>query len=251
MSIADYPPPQHVLRDLGIETESSADGTARGWLLGHRPVTAGILATLVDVVAAGVALPLVQPDWMATADMALELVGSPGAGVVEAAARPVRRGRTTLVVEVDLTQHEAVGWATVTFSVLPRRETTPVIRSGPVDVPRSRLGGSGGDLGRPVADAAGLEVLEPGVVSMPVSDYVRNSFGAVQGGMMAMLGDVAAASAVGGRTVGLHVAYLALARVGPVRSRTEVLGGGSARVELVDSGADGRVTTVVQAAVRA
>ena len=36
-----------------------------------------------------------------------------------------------------------------------------------------------------------------GLVSLPVHDYLRNSFGAVQGGVMALLGEVAAAEALG------------------------------------------------------
>ena len=49
----------------------------------------------------------------------------------------------------------------------------------------------------------------------------------------------------------LQVAYLALGRVGPIVSRARVLDGGragiggSAVVELLDEGADGRLTTVV------
>ncbi|HTD51133.1 MAG TPA: hotdog domain-containing protein, partial [Acidimicrobiia bacterium] len=48
----------------------------------------------------------------------------------------------------------------------------------------------------------------------------------------------------------LQLTYLALARVGPLRTRAEVLrtaaGTVITRVELVDTGADGRVTTLAR-----
>jgi hypothetical protein len=79
----------------------------------------------------------------------------------------------------------------------------------------------------------------------------------MQGGMMAMTGAVAAdralAAAIGGPVaiVDLQVTYLALAKVGPVVSRTAVLvadaGIGTARVELVDAGAPDRLATVIRA----
>ena len=63
-------------------------------------VRAGVLATLVDVVGGAIAARVLPPDWMATADLALQLVG-PVRGAVGArpGARSLRRGRTTLVVE--------------------------------------------------------------------------------------------------------------------------------------------------------
>jgi len=86
---------------------------------------------------------------------------------------------------------------------------------------------------------------------------VRNSLGAVQGGMMATLAATAAdralAAAAGRplRVVDLQITYLTLARVGPVVSRTTVLDAtataGTAHVELVDAGAGDRVATMVRA----
>jgi hypothetical protein len=81
---------------------------------------------------------------------------------------------------------------------------------------------------------------------------------------MALLGEVAAAEALGaatGRTgasmviTDLQVAYLTLGRVGPIVTRTTVLDSGdapgsatgSAVVELVDSGAEDRLCTVINA----
>ena len=62
-------------------------------------VRAGVLATLVDVVGGAVAIRSVLPDWMATADLTLQMAGPADGPWVEARATILRRGRTTLVVE--------------------------------------------------------------------------------------------------------------------------------------------------------
>jgi acyl-coenzyme A thioesterase PaaI-like protein len=76
----------------------------------------------------------------------------------------------------------------------------------------------------------------------------------MQGGAVATIIDAAAEAAAQAATgaaltvTDLQLTYLALARVGPLRTRVDVLGVGpgavTARVELVDTGAGTRVTTV-------
>ncbi|MGZ4678009.1 MAG: hypothetical protein ACXV8Y_15890, partial [Acidimicrobiia bacterium] len=93
-------------------------------------------------------------------------------------------------------------------------------------------------------------------LDLPISEYVRNSLGAVQGGMMATLAAAAsdrtltAASGATLATVDLEITYLSLAKSGPVRTVTTVLAAspddGTARVALVDTGAEDRVTTIVR-----
>jgi len=92
-----------------------------------------------------------------------------------------------------------------------------------------------------------------------VQEYVVNSFSAVQGGVMALLAEVAGAEALGAAqgsdgasivVTDLQVAYLALGRVGPIVTRATVLDAGSggrrsAAVELVDEGGEGRLATAV------
>ncbi len=286
MSIAGYPPANHILGDLGIEAEvtSLTEASVRIPVSPHLTgpdggVRAGVLATLVDVVGGAVAIRSVLPDWMATADLTLQLVGPAVGPFVEARATMVRRGRTTLVVEAlvvntdghgadagfeasgpDWPSDEVVAWATMTFTILPGRSAT---RSLAVpEEPPVRWVFDGGHLDRPVVEALSVKVVdaEAGVVSLPVHPYAANSFGAVQGGVMAMVAEVAAAEAlgsslgVGGRAMvvtDLQVSYLALGRVGPIESRTTVFDGAagapprSAVVEVFDTGADRRLTTVV------
>ena len=240
-------------------------------------VRAGVLATLVDVVGGSAALRSLHPDWMATADLTLQIVRPAVGPYVEARAAVLRRGRTTLVVEALVfdVDHDGsdmdpdgpgpvgspTAWASMTFAVLPGRETTSV---GDVssELPH-RWSFTGAGLDGPVTDALSISVDDAasGLVSLPVHDYLRNSFGAVQGGVMATLGEVATEAMVGADrafpgvpvVTDLQVAYLSLGRIGPIVSRSRRLDAGagtstgSAVVELLDQGAGGRLTTVVNA----
>lgn len=287
MALGAYPPPGHFLGDVGFDTEvlsdtravartrvtpfvSGADGGAR----------AGVLATLVDVVGGLLGVRILRPDWMATADLTLQLLRPAVGPVVEARAELVRRGRTTMVIEALVVNVDEDGsdvvrtdgepapaaWSTLTFAVLPggnRTATEPL----PFDLP-PKMTISGSDLDRPLVDTLGMTVEDAatGRVSLPVHPYLHNSIEAVQGGVMALLGEVAAAEALGaaaGRpgasmvVTDLQVTYLTLGRLGPIVTRTTVLDteeadgagatSGSAVVQLIDSGAEDRLTTVINA----
>ena len=242
-----------------------------------RGVRAGVLCVLVDLAGGAAAVRTLHPDWMATADLAVQL-GAPARGPwVEARASVIRRGRTTLVVEAGIfdvdgpgtdpeadTTGDQVGVGTLTMAVLPARPGAVSLVPEEESFP-SQWAFDGRELSRPVEDALSVHVLDQasGHLSMPVVPYVHNSFGAAQGGVMGLLGELsglaAVDSAAGGRggaaaasaaVTDLQVAYVALGRVGPISSRAEVLatsagGGGRAIVELTDEGAGGRVTTVV------
>ena len=283
MAFGGYPPSRHFLSDLCMEAEVLTKSSAKVRI----PVTpfvtgpdggvrAGVLATLVDVVGGSAAVRSLHPDWMATADLTLQIVRPAVGPYVEARASVLRRGRTTLVVEALVfdvdddgadVDHDGSGsgtptaWASMTFAVLPGRETTPAGDMSS-ELPQSwAFTGAGFD--RPVDDTLRISVEDAasGAVSLPVHDYLRNLFGAVQGGVMATLGEVATAAMVGADSAfegapvvtDLQVVYLSLGRIGPIVSRSRRLdlgvGGstGSAVVELLDLGAEGRLTTVVNA----
>src|SRR5215472_3866755 len=135
-----YPPTEHMLRDLRFTFEHDTDGQ-RSWAwmpvvpeictdLGH--ARAGALATLVDVIGGGLAASAAAPSWIATADLTLHVVGGAAPGsVVEARGTVLRAGRTTVVIEVGLRDDggRSIGIATMSFSVLPRRDTNPQVTS--------------------------------------------------------------------------------------------------------------------------
>jgi acyl-coenzyme A thioesterase PaaI-like protein len=271
-AVSSYPPVKHVLRDLALSVEHHEDGTSVGRLPvvdalldDHGRVRAGILATLVDAIGGGLAAYAAAPGWIATADLDLQLFGTlTGVSGVDAIGRVLRAGRSTVVISVELTSRtEPVGLGTMTFAVLPRRETNPVMPEDRVTGPQSLVSGPVSGFPVPVLDALGIRTLEPaaGVVELDPTAYVENSLGAVQGGVVACIVERAAELALShaaGRPlapVGLQIAYLALARQGPIRSSVDVLGvepvgsrWGTARVELFDAGADRRTTVARVAA---
>ena len=266
--MTSYPPAEHMLRDLRFTFEHEADGrSSRAWMpvvpeictdLGH--ARAGALATLVDVIGGGLAASAAAPNWIATADLTLHLVAGAAPGsVVEARGSVLRAGRTTVVIEVALTDEgRPIGLATMSFSVLPRRESNPEMplerAAGP-----STMATNESRMQMPFLDALGVTVVDAatGVVDVPVADWSRNSMGAMQGGVVATVVDAAAEVAL--RTASgaplvvtdLQLTYLGFGRVGPVRTRTDVLAWndewGAARVELVDTGAEHREMTVANA----
>ncbi len=263
--VATYPPAHHILRDLGLATELGPGLVSRGHIdvdAHLRTATgithAGAIATLVDALGGGLAAIAAQPDWIATADLTLHVLARPDLDGIDATASVVRRGRTTIVIEVELTAAGTpLGLASMTFAVLPRRDGNPVIEATD-EIRRMTMAVDGSGFVAPLEATAGIETLDApaGTLRIPVGDYVRNSLGAVQGGVMATLAAAAsdralsAAAGVPLTTVDLQVTYLTLAKIGPVETRTAVLAAGArhgtAHVELVDTGADGRRTTVVR-----
>jgi uncharacterized protein (TIGR00369 family) len=265
---AAYPPDRHLLRDLRLESEHRPDGTSTAWIplpAGARTESGapllGAVTTLVDALGGGMALPAVQPNWIATADLTLHLVPGAAAGVdtIEARGKVARAGRTTVVLEVELFDRPGGaprGLATMTFSVIQRQVEAPVWNRDPDAVHRMTLAipGSGLD-GIHLHDALGVRVVDAtaGVVELPIEDYTRNSFGAAQGGAFGALAGAAAEAALGEAcgvpvdAVDLHLTYLELGRVGPLRTRATVLRAspleGAARIEIFDSGADDALTT--------
>jgi uncharacterized protein (TIGR00369 family) len=250
-----------------VEVEHRDDGTSAAWLQvvpelldDTGCVRAGVLATIVDMIGGGLSAQAAAPNWIATADLTLHLVrGATGAtgGIVEATARVLRSGRTTVVIEVELRDaHDVLGDATMTFSVLPRRDDNPVISFGGA-TPRTSLVLPGSGFRAPVLDELGLAVVDAaaGVVDVPVTDYSRNSLGALQGGVVAIAVDVAAEQALRAAcgtpvtVTDMQVTYLALVR-GTLRTSTEVIHAepsfGSALVDIVDTGGEARRTTTAR-----
>jgi len=263
----DYPPDQHVLRDLAFQMEAVSEARSRVYLavtpnvvVGSN-VSVGALTTVVDVIAGSLVGRVLAPDWMATADLSMHLgdVSTTG-GVVVADASVIRNGRTTVVVEVDLSVApdptsggaggpHAMGEALLTFVRLPRRGTTPDMSTFDIrygELTSFATAGSG--LRVPFDERLGITVRDErhGILDLPMADYVRNSFGAVNGGVVAGIAESAARATgrflLGGpvRTVDLEVHYLVQGRTGPFTTRTSVVrhraDSALVRAEVIDSG---------------
>jgi uncharacterized protein (TIGR00369 family) len=255
-----YPPPRHLLRDLAIKVEHRHDGTSTAWIpavtniLDDRGyVRFGVLATTVDVVGGGLAAWAAQPNWIATADLTLHLVRGTTGPTVEAAARVLRSGRTTVVIEVTLRDPDVFGLATMTFSVLPRRDSNPTFTSDG-GVVRTTFANDESGFAVPVTEALGITVVDAarGEIELPVADYARNSLGSLQGGIVALGMEYAAEQALRAAcgtpvtVTDIHLTYLALVR-GTLRTEVDVLHAqpeyGSAHVDVVDPGGESRRTT--------
>ncbi len=275
-----YPPAHHFLRDLDAESEQV---TAQRTLMvapltdavrdraGHASV--GFLATLCDIAAAPLALIAGSPDWTATADLSLHSAGWLVEGPVVADARLVRAGKTTVVVAVEVFDGHGVGdleavqrtggperhqpapgspltraaSGLLTFARIPRAASAAANTFDPASMVGQRrrmapLSPPGPGI---LADRIGLRVVDAddGVVELDRSDYVRNSFGTINGGVLGVVFQ-AAAEAAHPELVAtdLQIHYLAQSPTGPARTHTV-----SSRiradhavctVEAVDAGAD-------------
>ena len=109
-------------------------------------------------------------------------------------------------------------------------------------------------LAAPLLDEIGFRVIDAGsgVVELAKSDYIRNSFGTINGGVMGMVmqGAAEAASEAFGRFVATdaQIHYLAQTRAGPLRTTTRVIRRAAdhvvCRVRAVDSGNDDLVVAL-------
>ena len=262
-----YPPPRHMLRDLRLEI-----WRRRGEITVRAPGVAGVrnragavgaaaLGVAVDVTGGNLALRAVQPDWAVTSTLDLHLL-RPIAGDFEVAGAPLRAGATQVVLDVEVSDGDSAAGpgavASMTFTRIPRRANTMPFIEGEQERFAFDDGGSG--LSASFLDQIGCRVIDApaGVVELAVEDYVRNSVGALQGGAVVALIDAAAESVASARmvedaaTLDLSVHFLALGRVGPIRSRARWLAGSAhdarLRIELVDTGQSDRLMAV--AAVR-
>jgi uncharacterized protein (TIGR00369 family) len=267
-----YPPHHHILRDLRVCLEFRGHGRA----VVRAPVVPeictedgdlqiGAVATLIDVLGGALTVRAVHPDWIATASLSVHLTGRPGSDGIAAAGEVIRAGRTMAIINVDIQEAGgdpyvppgSIGTGMMTFSRLPRREDTPALqldmdRPGTFD-----FATEGSGLKRSYRDAAGVRVLDEGsgVAEIEMKDYVRNSVQVLQGGMIAVLADVAgetAAGAVSARrmtTKDVAIQYLSQGKRGPFRTRARVVrmtdDTALTRVEVIDRGMEDRLIAVV------
>lgn len=283
-----YPPPHHIVRDLQVGVERSqgqwairlpivpaiADATGR--------VRIGVAAIIADMIAGQTAIREVSPAWIATSNLALQVGDLPSDGLLVGHPKVLRKGATTIVIEVRLDHHASarspgdanaaaertVGLSTLGFAILPRRNAlqTELHRSHETGEEAVVHAPVGRGFAKPLLEAigvrwggAGAAETEEGVCSAEVDldPYLQNTLGALQGGVVAILVEAAAerlgAAAFGGpvRVRGLELQYLKLGRKGPIRARAREFartqGGLIARVELVDRGDGDALLTVATA----
>ena len=263
-----YPPPDHYLSDLGFQLTL---GTGESHVLLEVEPTLcapagagmllGVLATAIDMAAGSLSRRLAAPDWVATSDLAIDLVDPVLPGPARVDCRLARRGRGLMSLDLDLRGGDAEwaprrGLATAAFAVLPdpgreqggrRAHDSPAQDDGAAIAvaphPRSARAAL------PLYDRLGIRILDgaAGAIEAELDDYVRNTFGALQGGVVAVLGEAAILAATGRPLSALAVRYRTLGRQGPFRTAVEVVSGGLggiARAVVRDDGARGAVVAV-------
>jgi acyl-coenzyme A thioesterase PaaI-like protein len=226
-------------------------------VLHHGMVRASVLAFVIDVVA-GIPLDQVPGVWTLTSDMSVRMRPIPAPPRIDATSLIIREGRrsATSVVELRSDEGGPVATGAIGFARIPRKETDPPKPNVPLgQIPR--LFRDPGALARPLRQEAGIEMIDPteGVVQVEVTPALRNPAGTLQGAMVALVAEAAAEDLLSTRfempvvVTDLDLRYLRQVRVGPVRTRTRLLGSGPGapvEVELIDTTTD-QVTTLAYA----
>lgn len=251
-----YPPHHHVLRDLDVEFDVVGATGRRAHLGPGSAGSFGAVATVVDVLGGSLCLQVVAPDWIATSTLTMRCADLPDDAGLVVDAQLLRAGRRHVSVEATLRSAGGIGGsgavlgdALIGFTRLERREDNLDLAAQQAE-PGSRFRFDRLVDAPPTPFDAGVGVVvvdaARGVTETPVVPYVRNSFGAVNGGVVAAIATRAAtvaAQAAGStdvRVTAVEMHHLGQGREGPVRTRADrVTDDGDRslwRVEMVDAG---------------
>ena len=254
---------------FGYEISRPAEGTFSARLPLHdglRDATGALsagAATFAADLATGGAMEWSVADhgmWVVTSDLDLGLVAPVVRGPLRVDAEVLRTGKTSVVSRFLLHDEEAVrvvGGGTATARPLPYADD---VKSRML--PLGAVGRPGGDappITTPLAEQLGLRSCPDGAVELPVSEWLRNPWGILHGGVLGCLADAsadAAATAAMGTPVRVRrllLRFLAPVRVGPARAVPTVLTveGGTAQLEvrILDVGNEGRLCALAMADV--
>ena len=215
----------------------------------------GGLLTVADSLGGFTSGIAVLPRWIVTTSLMATVVRLDHQGPLVLTARVLRQGRSSVVTAIDAVD-EGDGGAPVAHVVM----TCAILDPGDMDLRFQRPFAL--PMLPPRPDAQGPEEffrIRPGtgpVTTLDLADHLRNPWGILHGGAVAMLADVAACRAAGpgdpggrgwsGADTVLH--YLRPVKVGPVEARCQVLGGRGdrrlVRVAVHDVGADDRLVSL-------
>jgi uncharacterized protein (TIGR00369 family) len=254
-----------VLRDFMVTTErvsrhltiSSCPAVPAIRLPSGRP-RAGALATIIDLAGAATALASIRPDWIATSDLAFWSGDPIVEGPIVVAAHLVRAGSNVVVVRVDVGDghgHDDIatmrpaGRGLMTFARIPGSASAVSGRALPESSPKQSMAVADSGFRAPLLEQLEARVIDPmlGVIEIDRTDYTRNSFGSLNGGVIAIAAEAAAETltAAHGHTfegVDITVNYLSQTRSGPARTAASFVRRDDrhalVEVRLVDAGND-------------
>jgi uncharacterized protein (TIGR00369 family) len=273
-----YPPERHVLRDFAVTSERvspalticSSPLVAEIAHASGRP-RVGALAAIIDLAGAATALSSVRPDWIATADLAFTSGEPVSEGPIVVAAHLVRAGANVVVVRVDvgdghgsddIAAMRPAGRGLMTFARIPGSASAVSDRATPPSSPKQSMALPTSGFALPLFEQLEIRVIDTarGVIEVDRTDYTRNSFGSLNGGVIAIAAEAAAEALVASRGqafegVDISVNYLSQTRVGPARTTAGLVRLDShhavVEVQLVDAGNNDQLlalsTVVLQA----
>jgi len=267
---------------LMMSIEEIGDGTAAlPHTVGHfagRPATldadgrlgTGLLVANIDSIGGMTSGLAALPDWIVTTNLTVRrassaLTGPNGTGPLVFDTQVLRRGRSSVVTRVEVTNISGHGVASswMTCAILtPEDGPPPFIRP----IPRLERA----EPTEPIYANSPSQFFnltageQPGVISLEVEQRLRNPWGILHGGSSSVALDTAARSLIAGRptvddTPGIIVTDLAMhflspGRVGPVVAVATSNGKRGnehlVRVEVRDLGADNRLMVLGMATVR-
>jgi len=275
---AVYPPEHHILRDLAVTTER----ISRHLTICSCPLVPaicypsgrpriGALAAIIDLAGAATAIASVTPDWIATADLSFTSGEPIVVGPVVVVAHLVRAGANVIVVRVDVGDGRGsddvatmrpAGRGLMTFARIPGSASAASGRVIPASSPKQSSALPQSGFRSPIQAQLGIRVVEAtrGAIEIDRTDYSRNSFGSLNGGVIAIAAEAAAEAFVGARgqtfeAADISVNYLSQTRSGPCRTTTSLVRGDAhhavVEVQLVDAGHEDQLLALSTVSLKA
>jgi acyl-coenzyme A thioesterase PaaI-like protein len=207
-----------------------------------------VLLTWADILIGSLANEHTLPRICMTVDLGVRVVRPIPAGAeLHARGQLLKAGRTLTFGETTFTiagSDDVAAVALGTFVASPRPQD---VSTSFVQGDRPLAGREVVDPPAPVSEMLGSRVVGPGVVEVPRHDRVLNWADTVQGGAVAACAEEAVLALGGGLSpTELEIRYLGAVREGPMRATATRLGPW-ARVEVVDTGNDGRPVAIAAA----
>jgi uncharacterized protein (TIGR00369 family) len=204
-------------------------------------VRAGALLTIADTVGGMCAGLAALPGWVVSTNLMLRTEPHEHRGPLALDARILRAGRNAVVTQVTIVDtgdaERVIADGVLTSAVL-------VPEGGPPDFERPMVleAPPAPDPVLPLLEFFAVRPVDPTSVALEINDRVRNPWGILHGGAIAVLVDAAATHTIGAgaTTADVVLHFLRPGRVGPAIARAAILGdrrdGHLLRVEVVDTG---------------
>jgi acyl-coenzyme A thioesterase PaaI-like protein len=247
--LGDFPPVEHLSRELGIAYRIPAAGrillsipVVDHILRADGTVQSEVLATVLDETTGFVSVLAAQPDWGSTAALEMHFppvaVAARGDLVVD--GRVLKAGRRLVFVEAEVRwlpeggssgaaagAGGELGSAVVAYAAGQFAKVGRAAHNATMDIPDPDPGEifamalADSALPEPFPRRMGLRPVGPATVELASSDYVCNSSGILHGGVVAAVAVAAAEHAAGAPAVHAFVQYLSAGRTGPFRATAE------------------------------